>query len=134
MLDPDCVQQFGNAASSDELGNGIFRDCSRAFLASASDQDLLNSVPNNFASHTAGPTTSRHIEAFACPPVGIATGGVHCCFETTGQCLSQLIASHKQALTMCGTCVMKFELLGIWLVVGEPVLTVASRSLCCQRL
>src|SRR5215467_4088443 len=113
MLDLDCVEQLGDAASGDQFGNGIFRDCSRAFLASASHQDFLNGVAYNLTSYATGPANSWPIEATTFPPIGIATSGVHRCLETTGQRLTQLVSSHQQTLTMCRACLMEFELANV---------------------
>src|SRR5262249_31375829 len=62
------------------------------------------------------PTVGR-IKAFAFPPVGIATGGVHGGFETTSQRLADLVAGHEQALTMRGAGGMKLRLFRVRTVV-----------------
>src|SRR5262249_2574963 len=58
----------------------------------------------------------------ALPVIGIATGGMHRCLKTTGQRLTQLVASHEQTLTMGCARFVEFELLLIRAVIVEPVL------------
>src|SRR5215469_428924 len=73
----DAVEQIGNSPSRYEFGNRILGDCARPSLAGASDKHPLHRVPHDFTSDTARPADCRAIKAFALPPLGIASGGVH---------------------------------------------------------
>src|SRR5262245_35983765 len=134
MLDLDCVEQLGNAASGDQFGNGVFWNCSRALLANATDQDFLHGVSNNFACATTGPPSCWSVEAATFPPRRIPTSGMHCCLEAAGQRLPKLIASHQQTLAMGGTCLVEFGLLLIRLVIVEAVLGPSSLPFRLQCL
>lgn len=100
----------------------------------APDQDLLHCVADNFASDTTGPADNGTVEAFAFPPVGIATSGVHCRLEATRQRLAELIARHEQALTILGARRMEFDLFGIGAVISQPVFSESSLLLVRQCL
>src|SRR5262245_9094095 len=134
MLDLDCVQQFGNASSTDQLSNCLFRNRSSPFLANATNWNFLHRVAHNLASHTAGPANRRPVEPFALPPLGIPTGGVHCCLEAAGQCLPKLVARHQQTFTMGSASLVEFELLLIRAVIVEPVLRPPSLPFRLQCL
>src|SRR5262249_16283040 len=134
MLDLDCVQQFMNAATRDQFGKGISRNCAAAFLAGTSHQDFLNGVTNNLARDAAGPADSWPVEAPPFPPVGVATCGMHGRLETTGQRFAELVASHQQTLAVGCARFVEFELLLIRAVVVEPVLRPPSLPFRLQCL
>src|SRR5262249_15609256 len=78
------------------------------------------------------PAVCRSIKAFAFPPIGIATGGVHGGFEAASQRLANLVSRHEQALTICGAGGMKLRLFRVRTVVAETVLSEPSLPLCLQ--
>ena len=90
-------------------------------------------VADNLAGDTAGPANCRAIEPTALPPLGIEAGGVHRRFVAAGECLAQLIARHKQALTMRSACVMEFQLLFVRSIVRKFIFNASAASLRRQR-
>src|SRR5262245_25914728 len=126
MLDLDGVDQVSNTSSGHELAQAVFRNCSSTVLAGAANETALHGVPRRLASTAASPCRERTVKSLDLQPIGITTRSVHGEFKTARRCLSKLVASAKQSLTVGCTCVMEVDLLWIWLVICKPVLNDAT--------
>jgi hypothetical protein len=103
-------------------------------LPGAAEKNSLRGVANGFASRATSPGYNRTVEAFAFPPIRVTPGRVHCELEPAGECLTELVARHEEPLAVCCARGVKFHLLGVWLVVSQPVLSDAPLLLSKEPL
>src|SRR5262249_2648983 len=101
----------------------IFRNSAGADTARSPNQNTLHSIADNLARNAAGPSYRWSIKAAPFPPVGITASGVHSGFQHGPKGFADLAARHQQAFARLCAGGVKFNLLRIRVVVGEPVLS-----------
>src|SRR5262249_50815567 len=104
-------EQVRDAAGRHQLADCILRNSASANTARSPDENTLNSIANNLARDTTGPSDCWPIKAASFPIRGVTSRCVHGGFHAAGQRLADLIAGHKQALAVGSARGMEFKLL-----------------------
>src|SRR6516225_6664069 len=82
VIDFDAVEQVGNAAGGDQLGDCVFWNCASADSSRTPDQHALHGIADNLSGNATCPADCRPLKALTGPPLRIAPGGVHCGLKT----------------------------------------------------